>query len=86
MTAAFLAGRPGDGLKALDELIEQRMDDEASLTLALLVLYESFESAVPVENLEQDRARMVRLADLYRARGGPSLALVETWLAKATSR
>ncbi|MGB2717382.1 MAG: tetratricopeptide repeat protein, partial [Vicinamibacterales bacterium] len=86
VTAAFLAGRPGDGLKALDELIEQRLDDEASLTLALLVLYESFENARPVEDVEQDRARMVRLADLYRARGGPSLALVETWLAKATSR
>lgn len=86
VTAAFLAGRTGDGLKALDELIEQRMDDEASLTLALLVLYESFENGRPVENVEQDRARMVRLADLYRARGGPSIALVETWLARAASR
>jgi tetratricopeptide (TPR) repeat protein len=86
VTAALLAGRTADGLNALDELIAQRGDDEASLSLALLVLYESFESARPVENVEQDRARMLRLADLYRTRGGPSLALVETWVAKATTR
>jgi VWFA-related protein len=86
VTAALLAGRTADGLKAFDDLIAERMDDEPSLSLALLVLYESFESGSPVENLEQDRARMLRLADLYRTRGGPSLALVETWVAKATSR
>ena len=86
VTAALLAGRTADGLKALDELIEQRLDDDASLTLALLVLYESFETARPVENADQDRARMLRLAELYRTRGGPSLALVETWVTKATSR
>jgi hypothetical protein len=27
---------------------------------------------------------MVRLADAYRERGGPSLALVETWVSAAT--
>jgi Flp pilus assembly protein TadD len=86
VTAALLAGRTADGLTALDELIDQRLDDEASLTMALLVLYESFEQSRPVENVEQDRARMLRLADLYRTRGGPSLALVETWVAKATNR
>ena len=86
VTAALLAGRTADGLKALDDLIDQRLDDDASLTLALLVLYESFENARPVENVDQDRARMIRLADLYRTRGGPSLALVETWVAKATNR
>ena len=67
------------------ELIEQRLDDEPMLTLALLVLYESFETAKPVETVEQDRVRMLRLADLYRTRGGPSLALVDTWVAKAKS-
>jgi VWFA-related protein len=86
VTAALLAGRTADGLNAFDELVAERMDDEPSLSLALLVLYESFESGRPVENVEQDRARMLRLADLYRTRGGPSLALVETWVAKATSR
>jgi hypothetical protein len=29
---------------------------------------------------------MVRLADAYRVRGGPSLALVDTWLAAATKK
>lgn len=85
VTAALLSDRTSDGLKALDELIELQIADEPSLSLALLVLYESFENAKPVENVEQDRARMLRLADLYRTRGGPSLALVETWVAKATS-
>jgi VWFA-related protein len=86
VTAALLAGRTADGLRALDELIEQKLDDEPTLTLALLVLYESFESAKPVENVEEDRARMLRLADLYRTRGGPSLALVETWVSKVKTR
>lgn len=86
VTAALLAGRTAEGLNALDELIEQRLDEEPMLTLALLVLYEAFENARPIESVEQDRARMLRLADLYRSRGGPSLALVETWVNKATSR
>ena len=66
--------------------IEQRLDEEPMLTLALLVLYEAFENGRPIESVEQDRARMLRLADQYRSRGGPSLALVETWVNKATSR
>ena len=52
--------------------------------LALLVLYEAFDSRQPIESVDQDRTRMIRLADAYRARGGPSLALVDTWVAAAT--
>lgn len=83
VVAALLAGKYGEGLQALDELIEKRVEEEPSLALGLLVLHEAFANDRPVEGVEQDRARMMRLADVYRARGGPSLALVETWVAVA---
>jgi tetratricopeptide (TPR) repeat protein len=82
--AALLGGRQINGLQTLDNLIEQRAEDELSLAFALLVLYEAFDSRQPIESVDQDRTRMVRLADAYRARGGPSLALVDTWVAAAT--
>jgi hypothetical protein len=46
-------------------------------------LYEAFESGRPIDTVERDRARMVRLGEAYRVRGGPSLALIDTWLAAA---
>jgi predicted Zn-dependent protease len=84
--ASLLAGQQAEGLQALDELIEKRADDEPSLALALLTLYEAFESRQPIETVDRDRARMVRLADAYRTRGGPSLALIDTWVAAATTK
>ena len=81
--AALLGGKSADGLTALDQLIEKRAEDEPSLAFALLALYEAFESGQPIETVDQDRARMTRLADAYRTRGGPSLALIDTWLAAA---
>ena len=38
----MLAGEQVDGLQALDELVEKRAEDELSLALGLLVLYEAF--------------------------------------------
>jgi VWFA-related protein len=84
--AALLAGQQAEGLQALDELVEKRADDEPALALGLLNLYEAFESRRPIESVDQDRARMVRLADAYRTRGGPSLALIDTWIAAATRK
>jgi len=84
--AALLAGQRADGLRAIDELIERKADDEAALSIALLVLYDAFESGQAVENVDLDRARMVRLADTYRARGGSSQALIDTWVASATRK
>jgi VWFA-related protein len=81
VTAAMLAGRYGDGLQAVDELIDKRADDEASLSLGLLVLYEAFMNSKPIQNVDQDRARMTRYAEAYKSRGGPSQALVDTWMA-----
>lgn len=84
VAAALLAGRPAEGLEVLDTLVADRAEDEPSLTFGLLVLYEAFVDGRPIENVESDRARMTRLAAAYRARGGPSQALVDTWLAAAT--
>jgi VWFA-related protein len=82
VVAALLGGKRAEGLRALDALLEQGVDvDEPTLALALLVLYESFEGREPIEGADAARARMARLADRYRARGGPSLALVEAWVA-----
>ena len=81
--AALLAGEYADGLQTLDELLERHAEDEPTLATALLVLYESFRNNRPIETEDKDRARMVRLADAYKARGGPSMALIDTWLAAA---
>jgi tetratricopeptide (TPR) repeat protein len=80
VAGALLAGRSAEGLQALDRLIAARADDSPSLTFGLLVLYEAFVDRRPIESVETDRARMARLAAAYRARGGPSQALVDTWL------
>jgi tetratricopeptide (TPR) repeat protein len=84
--AALLAGKPADGLRAVDELLEKQAVDEPSLALALLVLYEAFVGHQPIESVEQDRARMNRFGEAYRVRGGPALALVDTWVAAATPK
>jgi hypothetical protein len=81
VVAALLGGKPAEGLQALDRLVDKGAVEEQTLALALLVLYESFVSDRPVEGADPDRARMLRLADAYRTLGGPSLALIETWVA-----
>jgi tetratricopeptide (TPR) repeat protein len=84
--AALQAGRYADGLQALDGLIAISADDEATLMAGLLVLYESLNAGRPVASLEDDRAHMRRLADAYRAAGGQSVALVDSWLEAARER
>lgn len=81
--AALLAGRYADGLGAVDELVDKGVKDEPSLALALLALYDAFVKGRPIQDVEQDRARMTRLADAYRTQGGPSLGLVDAWEAAA---
>ncbi len=84
--SALLSGQRVEGLKTLDELIENKTDDETSLTVGLLVLYDAFDSHQAIETVELDRVRMARLADTYRAHGYASQALVDTWVATATGR
>ena len=86
VVAALMAGEYADGLMTLDELVEKRADDEPALAAGLLALYEAFVNEKPIEDVEKDRARMTRLADAYRVRGGPSLALVDTWVAAASKK
>jgi VWFA-related protein len=84
--AAIATGLYAQGLDVVDGLIERRADDEPTLSLGLLVLYDAMVTARPVETVERDRARMTKYAEAYRARGGPSLALVETWMTEVTRR
>ena len=84
--AALQAGEYADGLQTLDELVERRADDEPTLTAGLLALYEAFMSGRPVEDPDKDKVRMTRLVNVYRERGGPSQALVDTWLAAASEK
>ncbi len=84
--ASLLAGRYVEGLDAVDKLVVKGTVDEPSLALALLVLYEGFEKNRPIQDAEQDRARMIRLSDAYRTLGGPSLALVDAWVSAATRK
>ena len=46
----------------------------------MLALYEAHGNNQPIESATADRARMQSFAEAYRARGGPSLALIETWV------
>ncbi len=84
--SALLSGQRAEGLKVLDELIESKTDDETSLTVGLLVLYDAFDSHQTIETAELDKARMLRLADTYRTKGYASQALVDTWVTAATGR
>jgi VWFA-related protein len=85
-TAAIAAGRYADGIETVDELLTAGREDEPLLALALLALYEASVSGAPIVGPEQDRVRMARFADAYRARGGPSLALVEKWMSAVESK
>jgi hypothetical protein len=86
VTASLVAGKYAEGLQVLDELVQKKTEDEPTLVIALLVLYDAFQHDRPVQTVEQDRARMLRLADAYRAHNGPSMALIDTWVAAASGK
>jgi tetratricopeptide (TPR) repeat protein len=81
VVAALLAGKYADGLQAAEELLDRNAADEPTLALATLALYEAFQNHRPVQSVDEDRARMTRFAAAYRAQGGPSVALIDTWMA-----
>jgi len=78
--AALMSGRETDGLLALDDLLDKHAEDEPSLALGMLALYEAHGNNQPIESAAADLARMQRFAEAYRVHGGPSLALIETWV------
>lgn len=81
---AVAAGRYADALAVLDNLQPGRPEDEPALALGLQVLYEAITTSHPVDSPEADRARMLRYAEAYRRLNGPSVALVDAWVAAAT--
>ena len=78
--AALMSGRETEGLLALDDLLDKHAEDEPSLALGMLALYEAHGNNQPIESAAADLARMQRFAEAYRVHGGPSLALIETWV------
>lgn len=84
--ASLLAGDLVAGLQALDGFVDRVAAHEPSLSLALMVLYDALTHGRTIEGADQDRSRMLHLADVYRAQGGPSLALVETWVAAVSGK
>jgi tetratricopeptide (TPR) repeat protein len=84
--AALIAGRSSDGLDAIDELVTKGAEDEPSLALGLLALYDALVKGRPIQGASQDRARLIRLAEVYRAQGGPSLPLVNAWMKAAQEK
>lgn len=85
VVAALQDGQTAVGLRALDELVSRDAADEPALAAGLLILYEAFTNGRPIESREADHERMSRFAEAYKARGGPSLPLIEAWLAAAAS-
>jgi VWFA-related protein len=81
--ATFSAGRYADGLSALDRITAPVAGDEPVLVLGIQALYQAIAQGRPIESPEADKARLLRYAEAYRALNGPSMALVETWVAAA---
>ncbi len=86
VVAALLAGRYMDGLQVAEELLDRNAADEPTLALATLTLYEAFQNHRPIQTVDDDRARMTRFAAAYRAQGGPSVALIDTWMAAVAKK
>jgi len=86
VTASLMAGRSAAGLQAVDELIALKADDEEMLALGLHALYDAHVNHKIVQSPDEDRDRMLRLADAYRARGGQSQALVDSWVTAVTAK
>jgi len=77
--ASFVAGRPQQGFTVLDG--SNQSDDEPVLLMALQVLFEAFQASKPIESADADRERMTRYAERYHRLNGPSVALVDAWVA-----
>ena len=56
-----------------------------ALALGLQALYEAMAAGRPIVDADADRARLLRLAETYRTLDGPSAALVNAWVAAAST-
>jgi len=86
VTASLMSGRYADGLQAIDELVAMKAEDEEMLALGLHALYDAHVNHKVVQSPDEDRARMLRLAEAYRAQNGQSQALVDSWVAAVTAK
>jgi tetratricopeptide (TPR) repeat protein len=76
---ASLTGQRGPALQALDAHLAKEPRDPEALILGMRLVYETVADGKSIENAAQDRARFDRYLAMYRAAGGPDLALAERW-------
>ena len=69
-----------EALSLLDGHFVSHGDDSHALMLALRLLYEARSAGGRIFSASEDAERARRYADLYRATGGPSQALVDRWV------
>jgi len=79
--AALRSGQDAEGLLVLDSLQPLAPEDEPALALGLQALYRNLVNSTPIVNAAADRERFLRYADAYRRLNGPSLGLVNAWVA-----
>ena len=84
--AALGAGQIAEGLQTLDELVKTGTEDEPALTAGILALSDAIVAGRPVEDAARDKARLTRLAEAYRTRGGAALAIVEARVQEALQK
>jgi hypothetical protein len=78
--AEALRRNPKESLSLLDGYLVAHGDDGNALMLALRLLYEARSAGERIFSAPEDTERARRYADLYRATGGPSQALVDRWV------
>ena len=79
--ALLLAGRPAEGMAAIDRHLAAHSDDEATLFRAIQAVYQVAAAAGAIESREADLARARRYAEAYARAKGSQQALVRTWMA-----
>jgi tetratricopeptide (TPR) repeat protein len=84
--AEALRRNPKESLSLLDGHLVSHGDDSQALMLALRLLYEARSAGDRIFSASEDAERARRYADLYRATGGPSQALVDRWVTFISGR
>ena len=84
--AALLAGEYADGLLTLDDLVASKAEDEPTLAAGLLVLYEAFRTGQADRDRGEGSRAHAESGRRLRAHGGPSMALIDTWLGAAKEK
>ena len=75
-----LRRNPKEAVSLLDGYLASHADDSNALMLALRLLYEARSAGGHLFSAAEDADRARRYADLYKAAGGSSQALVDRWV------